>query len=690
MTAARLPYPVARRGDVVDDHHGTKVADPYRWLEHADDPDTRAWIDAQNAVTEAWLAAVPQREGIRRRLSDLMDHPRAGAPWQRGGRWFQLRNTGLQNQDVLWTMPAPDATGEVLLDPNLLSADGTVALTSLATSDDGTLLAYATSEAGSDWLTWQVRDTETGQTVGETVRWGKFSGAAWAADNSGFWYGRYDEPETGDAYEAVNRNHKLYFHRIGTPQSHDELVYERPDQPEWGFSAETSDDGRFLVISVWHGTEPNNGVFVVDLVNDPDTVVELLADFDAGYIFAGSEGSVLYLRTDLDAPLGRVIAIDVEAPQRDAWREVVAASADTLERVRLIGGRMLAVYLHNATNRLRWFGLDGTPDGEIPLGDLGTVEAVTGRSTDTTCCFAFTTFTSPTAVFRHDTTTGETVVLHRVEVGADDDALVTEQVFAVSNDGERVPVFLVHRRDVVPDGRRPVWLYGYGGFQIPLTPGFKTEWLAWVELGGVLAVANLRGGGEFGREWYDAGRLERKQQVFDDACAVAEWLVVENWTTSSQIAIHGRSNGGLLAGACLTQRPELFGAAVPEVGVLDMLRFHKFTIGWAWASDFGTADDPEQFRWLLSYSPLHRIVDGAAYPPTLITTGDHDDRVVPGHSFKFAAALQAAQGGDAPILIRIETDAGHGVGKPTDKLVAERADVVTFLVRTLGVGSSAG
>ena len=678
-----LNYPPAARGDVVDTHHGVTIADPYRWLEDTDAPDTLAWTAAQNELTEAELAQVPQRGWIRDRLRTRTDHPRAGAPWRRGDRWFQLRNTGLQNQDVLWTMPAADAEGEVLLDPNLLSADGTVALAALEVTDDGTLVAYATSAAGSDWLTWQVRDTETGQEVGDLVRWSKFSGAAWAPDNSGFWYARFDEPAPGADFEGLNRNQKLYFHRLGTPQTEDVLTYERPDQPEWGFVPETSHDGRFVVVTVTWGTEPNNRVYVIDLEGDPIDVRPLLDDFDAGYHFVGNSGSVLYFWTDMDAPLGRIIAVDVDQPQREHWREVVGQGTDRLERASVIGGRFLGVYLHHAAHQLRWFSLDGTPDGGVELPGIGAVESVTGRPDDTTCCFTFMTFTEPAVVCRHDIATGRNDVLHRVDMALGDIELVTEQYFVASTDGEDVPVFLVRRADVTANGSNAVWQYGYGGFQIPITPVYKNEWLVWLEMGGVLAVANLRGGGEYGQRWHDAGRLANKQQVFDDAIAVAQWLTDSGWAGPGRIAIHGRSNGGLLAGACLTQRPELWGAAVPEVGVLDMLRFHEFTIGWAWASDYGTAEDEEQFKALYAYSPLHRIEAGTAYPPTLITTGDHDDRVVPGHSFKFAAALQAAQGGGAPILIRVETDAGHGVGKPTDKLVAERADVVAFLVQAL-------
>ena len=682
-----VSYPPARREAVADTHHGVVVEDPYRWLEDADAPETRDWIEAQNALTESWLAQVPERDEIRERLRQLTDHPRSGAPWRRGDRWFVLRNTGLQNQDVLWTMEAPEATGEVLLDPNLLSADGTVALTALAATQDGALLAYATSAAGSDWLEWRVRDVETGQELGDLVRFSKFSSAAWAPDSSGFFYARYAEPAEGGAFEELNRDQQVYFHRLGTPQEADRLVYARPDQPEWGFGAlETSTDQRYLVIHVTWGTRTQNRLYVLDLTSPDAAMIELLDDFDAGYHFIGNVGSTMYLRTDLDAPQGRVIAVDVERPGRDHWREIVPEADDNLERVQMVGGWLLGVYLHHAAHRLRWFGLDGAPQGEIALPGIGAVESVTGRFEDRVCCYTFTTFTEPTVVFRHDIDTGSTDVLHRVAVGGDA-ALVTEQHFVPSTDGAQVPVFVVRRADVKADGAAAAWLYGYGGFNIPITPICKTEWLVWLERGGVLAVANLRGGGEYGQAWHDAGRLANKQQVFDDAIAVAEWLQDEGWAGLGKVAIHGRSNGGLLAAACLTQRPDLFGAAVPEVGVLDMLRFEAFTIGWAWASDYGSVADEAQFRTLLAYSPLQRIVPGTEYPPTLITTGDHDDRVVPGHSFKFAAALQAAQGGDAPILIRVETSAGHGVGKPTDKLIEERADVVAFLTAVLAAGA---
>ncbi|MDP9405996.1 MAG: prolyl oligopeptidase family serine peptidase [Actinomycetota bacterium] len=685
---ARLPYPPTPTVDQVDDYHGTRVADPYRWLEDVDAPETRAWVAAQNGLTEAWLSEVAARDAIRDRIAALTDHPRVGPPWQRGGRWFQLRNTGLQDQDVLYTMPAPDADGTVLLDPNGLSDDGTVALTGLAVSDDGRRLAYATSAQGSDWMTWRVRDVPTGRDLPDLVEWSKFSTAAWAPDGSGFWYAAYDAPAPGQAYEQVNRNQRLCFHRLGDTRA-DPVVYARPDQPEWGFAPQVTEDGRWLVVTVWHGTQPTNRVALQDLTRAGAGIAMLLGEADAEYDFVGTAGDVLLFRTDAAAPFGRVVAVDPAAPQRDAWREVVPEARDTLERTTLVGGRLLGVYLVDAAHRLRWFALDGAPLGELALPGLGSVDAVTGRPQEPECCFTVATFTAPPAVYLHDVERDETRLLHRPALPVDVD-LVTEQRFVRSIDGTAVPVFLTRRRDVEPDGDRPVWLYGYGGFRIPVTPGYRSEWLVWLELGGVLAVANLRGGGEYGKAWHDAGRLGAKQQVFDDAIAVAEDLVASGWTRPGRLAVHGRSNGGLLAAACLTQRPDLFGAAVPEVGVLDMLRFHTFTIGWGWASDYGCADDPEQFPWLYAYSPLHNLRDSVAYPATLLTTGDHDDRVVPGHSYKFAAALQAAQGGDAPVLLRVEVDAGHGAGKPTSKLVAERADVVTFLVRTLGVDVVAG
>lgn len=688
-----LPYPETRTVDQVDHHHGEAVPDPYRWLEDVDAPETLDWIAAQNALTASWLAGVPARAEIAARLTALWDHPRAGVPSRRGDRWFQLRNTGLQDQDVLWVMDAPDAEGRPLLDPNAMSADGTVSLSAAAASRDGRHLAYATSAAGSDWMTWRVREIETGADLDDVLSWSKFAGAAWLPDGSGFVYARFDEPAAGEAHERANRDQRLWFHRLGTSQDDDVLVYARPDEPEWMFSPSVTDDGRYLVLHVSHGTDPRNRVFYADLEAGRDLaaleMVELLADFDAAYGLVGNVGETFVFLTDRAAPRGRLVAVDLADPAPERWRDLVPERADTLERAVLVGGRLVAGYLRDARSVLLRFTLDGEPDGEVALPGIGSVEAMAGRQDDEALHLSFAGFTAPPSVHRHEVATAETICVREPGVAIDQDAFVTEQVFVTSADGTRVPVFLVHRADVTPTGDVPTLLWGYGGFHISVTPMFRAAWQVWVERGGLLAVPNLRGGGEYGQAWHDAGRLAAKQNVFDDAIAAAEALVGDGWTRPDRLAISGGSNGGLLAGACLTQRPDLFGAAVPEVGVLDMLRFHLFTIGWAWTSDYGSVEDPEQYRWLRAYSPLHNVDPTVAYPATLVTTGDHDDRVVPGHSFKFAAALQAAQrasGGGAPVLIRVQTQAGHGAGKPTRILIEERADVLAFLTRALGVG----
>ena len=682
-----MEYPKTRTDDVVEDLHGVPVADPYRWLEDLDSPETREWIEQQNAVTSTWLARAAGRDLVRERLSALIDHPRAGVPWHRAGRWFQLRNTGLQNQDVLYAMATPDDPGRVLLDPNGLSEDGTVALSALSVSPDGRLLAYATSASGSDWMTWRVLDVDSGEDLGDEVSWGKFSSAAWAPDCSGFWYSRYDAPAEGGAYEDVNRNQRLHFHRLGQDDTSDAIAYERPDQPEWGFSPTVTEDGTLLVLEIWRGTDPTNRLAYRRLSAADDGMTMLIEDADAAYGFIGNDGDTLLIRTDLDAPRSRIVGVDLRAPQRVSWREIVPEADDALEGAWHIGGRLLCRYLHHGAHRLRWFSLDGEDLDELKLPDLVSVDAVTGRAGDRACCYAVTSFTSPTRVYRYDLDTAATTLLHDPGVGVED--AVVSQIFVPSG-GVQVPVSLVRRGGAEPDGERPVWLYGYGGFNIPFTPRWRSDWTLWVRAGGVVAVANLRGGGEYGQAWHDDGRLRNKQHTFDDAIAVAQHLVDVGWTRPQKIAINGGSNGGLLAGACLVQRPDLFGAVVPEVGVLDLLRFHKFTIGWAWTSDYGNPDDPEDFPWIRELSPLHNLQQGTKYPPTLLVTGDHDDRVVPSHTFKFTAALQAAQGGEAPILARVETDAGHGAGKPVSKIVEERADVVVFLATTLGLDVAAG
>ncbi len=687
--AQTLQYPPARKGDVVDDYHGTEVTDPYRWLEDPDAPESRSWIEAENGLTAAYLAEIPARTRLRDRLTKLWNYPKYGAPFRKAGRYFFFKNDGLQNQSVLYKQAALTATPATLLDPNLLAEDGTVALSTLALSEDGRLLAYGTSASGSDWEEFRVRDVATARDLPDHLKWIKFSGASWTKDGAGFFYSRYPEP-ADKALTDVNRFQKIYYHRLGADQVQDVLVYERPDQPDWGMNAQVTDDGRYAVLQVWLGTDRRNRVYYLDLKDArhprlQGDVVRLLDDFDASYSFVGNDGPVFYFHTDLDAPRKRVIAIDTRHPERARWRELIPQGQDVLEGVQLIHDTFVTHYMHDASSRLRLFALDGRMLKDLELPTLGTVGSISGERKDDEMFYAFTSFLYPTTIFRYDFKTGTTSVFKAPTIDFDPSGYETKQVFYTSKDGTRVPMFITHKKGLTLDGSNPTYLYGYGGFNISLTPSFSVATLVWLELGGVYAVPNLRGGGEYGEEWHQAGMHEKKQNVFDDFIAAAEYLIAQGCTSPAKLAIAGGSNGGLLVGAAITQRPELFGAALPAVGVMDMLRFHKFTIGWAWVTDYGSADSAAQFPYLYKYSPLHNIKAGARYPATLVTTADHDDRVVPGHSFKFTAALQAAQAGPAPVLIEIETKAGHGAGKPTSKLIEEQADRFAFLVKNLGM-----
>ena len=681
--SARLVYPITAKVEQVDELHGVKVADPYRWLEDDQSPRTREWVAAQNRVTFDYLGAIPEREAIQRRLRELWNYERYGVPFQRGGRYFFTKNDGLQNQSVLYVAESLEAKPRTLLDPNKLSSDGTVALAGYTASEDGALLAYGVSTAGSDWQEWRVRDVRTGLDLADRLRWVKFSSASWTKDGKGFFYSRYDEPKAGEQLKGQNFFQKLYFHRIGTPQSADELVYQRSDQKMWGFGGEVTEDGRYLIISVWQGTDRRNRVFYRDLTVVGAPVVELLNDFDAAYDFLGNDGATFWFRTDLNAPRGRVIGVTLAKPARAEWKELIPQSTETLRQVTVVNDQFIGIYLRHARSEVRVFGLDGKAVRTVALPGIGTVGGFGGRRSDTETFFAFTSFTVPGAIYRHDLRTGASRVFRQPKLPFNEDGFVVRQVLYTSRDGHRLPMFIAHKKDLVLDGRNPTYLYGYGGFNISLTPTFSVANLVWMEMGGVFAMPNLRGGGEYGEEWHKAGMKAKKQNVFDDFTAAAEWLQANLYTRPEKLAIGGGSNGGLLVGACMTQRPELFGAALPAVGVMDMLRFHKFTIGWAWQSEYGSPDKPDDFRVLRAYSPLHNLRTGTRYPATLVTTGDHDDRVVPAHSFKFAAALQAAQAGEAPTLIRIETKAGHGAGKPTAKLIEEAADKWAFLVRAL-------
>ncbi len=682
-----MNYPTTRTQDLVEGYHGTPVADPYRWLEDADSPETANWVARQNETAFGYLKQIPAQPRIQQRLTDLWDFARRYTIEHKGSRYFQMRNSGLQNQDVLFVMNSPEDEGRVLLDPNTLSADGTAALNTWSISEDGEWLAYAVSQSGSDWQVWHIRSVETGADLPDTLEWSKFSGAAWVPDSSGFFYGRYPQPTEGETYQQANYNQKLYFHRLNTPQGDDTLAYARPDQPEWGFSADVSDDGNFLLLGVWQGTDRRNRFFYSDLRSDAD-FVELIPDLEAAYEFIGNDNTRFYFRTDLDAPRARVIAIDVTRPEKTAWQTLIPESQDVLEAVRIVNNQFICIYLRDAHEKLLRFGLDGAPLGEIALPTLGSVTyaysaTLEGKRNDHELFYLFHSFAYPITVFRYDFGTGESQAVFTPHIDFDFNAFETRQVFYPSKDGTRIPMFLVHKKGLARDGQNPTLLYGYGGFNISLTPAFTVHRLAWLELGGVYAVANLRGGNEYGEAWHAGGMLHNKQNVFDDFIAAAEWLIREKITATPKLAIEGRSNGGLLVGACLTQRPDLYGACLPAVGVMDMLRFHKFTIGWAWVSDYGCSDNPDEFKTLYAYSPYHNLRPGTHYPATLITTGDHDDRVVPGHSFKFAARLQACQTGDAPTLIRIQTKAGHGAGKPTAILIEEWADIYAFLAKSL-------
>ena len=686
---SKLAYPVAKKVDQIDNYHGTKVADPYRWLEDPDSAETRAWVEAQNKVTFAYLAEISARKQIKQRLTKLWNYEKYGVPFKEGERYFYYKNNGLQNQSVLYTFKSLKDSPRVLLDPNTLSKDGTVAVSDVAVSRDGKMLAYGLSASGSDWQEWRVRNVDTGKDLSDVVKWVKFSSAAWDANNQGFFYSRYDEPNEKTKHEDVNYYQKLYYHRIGTPQSEDTLIYERRDHKEWGFSGGTTNDGRYLIVTVWEGTDPKNRLFYKDLKEKEAKVVELISEKDAAFNFIDNDGPVFWIHTDLNAPRGRVIAIDTHNPARTNWKEIIPEAKETLGGVSLVGDHFIASYLQDAYTRMKLFSTDGKFVREVELPGIGTAAGFGGKRTDKETFYSFTSFTTPTTIYRYDIANGKSSVYRQPKVDFNPNDYETRQVFYNSKDGTRVPMFITHKKGIKLDGNNPTLLYAYGGFNISLTPAFSVSNLVWMEMGGVYAVPNLRGGGEYGEEWHQAGTKLRKQNVFDDFIASAKWLIANKYTSSSKLAISGGSNGGLLVGACMTQRPELFGAALPAVGVMDMLRFHKFTIGWAWTSDYGSPDNPEEFKALYAYSPLHNLKPGTAYPPTLITTADHDDRVVPAHSFKFAAALQAAQAGGAPVLIRIETKAGHGAGKPTTKIIEEAADKIAFLTRVLKINNNA-
>ena len=682
-----LVYPQTKQVDHVDEYHGIQVADPYRWLEDLDSAETAAWVAAQNKITFGYLEEIPARQKIKERMTRLWDFEKYGMPRREGQRYFYSKNDGLQNQYVVYVTEGLEGAPRVLFDPNKWSKDGTIALGGMSITDDGKLVAYGLSSAGSDWVEYKVRDIDTGQDLDDHLKWIKFSGAAWTKDGKGFFYSRYDEPQ-GDELEQVNKDQKLFYHKLGSPQSDDRLVYYESGHPEWGYGSGVTEDGRYLIISIWQGTERKNRVYYQDLKASDDQTVKLLDDFDAQYEFIDNDGPVFWFFTDLDAPRGRVIAIDTRHPERENWKEIIPQAKDTLQGAGVINDMFVASYLKDAHTQIRIFDLDGKHVRDVKLPGLGSAGGFGGKRKDTETFYGYTSFNMPYTIYRYDMVTGKSSVYRESKVDFNPHAYETKQVFYQSKDGTRVPMFITHKKGLQLDGNNPTYLYGYGGFNASLTPYFSISRLILMEMGVVYAMPNLRGGGEYGKDWHNAGKLHEKQNTFDDFIAAAEWLIEHKYTNSKKLAIAGASNGGLLVGACMTQRPELFAAALPAVGVMDMLRFDKFTIGWAWASDYGSPGDPDDFKVLYGYSPLHNIKPGTCYPATLATTADHDDRVVPAHSFKFISAMQAAQECDNPILIRVETKAGHGGGKPTEKIIEEISDEWAFLVRVLGMDAS--
>ena len=680
-----IVYPKTKTVDQVDDFHGTPVADPYRWLE--DDvrksEDVASWVKAQNKLTFDYLKKIPGRDQLEKRMTELWNYEKISAPFRAGGRYYFSRNDGLQNQNVLYMQKTLDEDPTILIDPNTWSEDGTVALSGMSFSDDGKYVAYGIQDGGSDWRTWRVMEIATRKLLDDKLEWVKFSGTEWTPDSKGFFYARYDKPKEGAQFQSLNLNQKVFYHTIGTAQSEDKLIYERPDFPEWGFGVSVTEDGVYLILTIWKGTDDRYRVVVKDLSKPESEPIDLISNFEYEYSFVGNQGSQLFFQTTLDAPLRRIVSIDVAAIESSNWKEIVPESKDTLTSASIVGNQIVGRYLKDARTAVQFYSLTGEPVRSVDFPSIGSAAGFGGKQKDTETFYSFSSFAVPPSTYRYDITTGESTLLRQAKVKFDPDDYETKQIFYTSKDGTKVPMFICHKKGLELDGTNPTLLYGYGGFNIPLTPSFSVSRLAWMEMGGIFAMPNLRGGGEYGEPWHKAGTKLQKQNVFDDFIAAAEWLIENKYTSKNRLAIMGGSNGGLLVGACMTQRPDLYAACLPAVGVMDMLRFQKFTAGRFWVDDYGSSDNAEEFQALKVYSPYHNLEAGIQYPATMVTTADTDDRVVPGHSFKFAAQLQACQSGTNPTLIRIETRAGHGSGKPTAMIIEEAADKWAFLAKSL-------
>jgi prolyl oligopeptidase len=686
-----LTYPVTRKADVVDDYFGRTVADPYRWMEDLDSPEVVAWREAQNALTFSYLGRLPLRDRLRERITALWDYPKTGIPVREGRRYFYAKNSGLQRQAPIYVRASLDAAPTLVIDPNVLSPDGSVSLAQWSPSPDGRLLAYGLSQGGADWQTIHVRDLSTGRDLDDAVEWMRFSDLSWTKDNRGFFYSRYPAPPKGQVLEAALAGHALYYHRIGTPQADDVLIYERKDQPTWFIGGSVTEDGRYLLITTARGADNNNRLYAADL-GDPlhpnvrAAIRPVVERDDAEFAPIGNRGSVVLVRSDLAAPNRKIVAIDLAHPDPAAWKTVVPEAPQAIEQAAVIGGRIVCGYLVDVESRLSLFDVDGRPEGTIELPAAGTVSAVSGREDAPEIFYTFTSPLYPATVFHYDVAAKTSTSFDAAPAPVDVSQYETRRMFATSKDGTKVPFFVTARKGLARDGSHPTMMYGYGGFSITVSPAYRPDVPAWLELGGVWVTVNMRGGAEYGEAWHKAGMFEKKQHVFDDFIAVAETLVKDGYTSPSKLGMMGGSNGGLLVGAVEEQRPDLFAVALPAVGVMDMLRFDKFTGGRAWVTEYGSSSDPEQFKALIKYSPLQNVKPGVCYPATLVTTADHDDRVVPSHSFKFTAAMQAAQGCDKPILIRIETEASHGY-RPTDKRIAELADEWAFAAANMGLAA---
>jgi len=684
VAQTKFDYPKTRKVEQTDDYHGTKISDPFRWLEDDNSAETKAWVEAQNKVTFAYLNEIPERAKIKARLTELWNYERFSAPFEQGGKYFYTKNDGLQNQSVWYVAESVNDKGRVLLNPNRLSTDGTVALNGLRISDDGKLLAYGLSSSGSDWVEWRFREIETGKDLTDALKDIKFSGASFSKDGKGVFYSRFPATDEKAKLTSLNYNQKIYYHKLGTPQSEDVLVYERADDKEMSVGGSVSEDGKYLIVYVSKGTSPKNMIYFKDLSKADSIVMPLVDKLESSYSFIGNDGSMFYFETDKDAPRGRVVAVDVSKANKE-WKEIIPEGKETLGGISFINNQFVANYLKDAYTQIRIYDMKGKFVRNVDLPGIGTAGGFAGERDDTETFYTFSSYATPPTTFRYDMKTGKSEVFRTANVKFNSADYEVKQVKYKSKDGTEIPMFIVHKKGIKMDGTNPTLLYGYGGFNNSLTPGFSVSRLAWMEMGGIYAVANLRGGGEYGKAWHEAAIKTKRQNAFDDFIAAAEYLIAAKYTSPKKLAIQGGSNGGLLVGAVLNQRPELFGAALPAVGVMDMLRFHKFTAGRYWTSDYGSPDNAEEFAAIYKYSPLHNLKKGTKYPAVLVTTADHDDRVVPAHSFKYAATLQEAQSGDAPVLIRIETKAGHGAGKPTAKVIEEQADIFGFLVRNLGM-----